>query len=61
MLHVQPSECLVVEDALAGIDAAVAGGFSSAGIGEAATHDQVTFKLQKITDILNIQGGKYEY
>lgn len=61
MLHLQPSECLVVEDALAGIDAAVAGGFSSAGIGEAATHDQVTFKLQKITDILNIQGGKYEY
>ncbi|HBA64547.1 MAG TPA: beta-phosphoglucomutase [Lachnospiraceae bacterium] len=55
MLHLQPSECLVVEDALAGIDAAVAGGFSSAGIGEAATHDQVTFKLQKITDILNIQ------
>lgn len=58
MLHLQPSECLVVEDALAGIDAAVAGGFSSAGIGEAATHDQVTFKLQKITDILNIQGEK---
>ncbi|WP_070040666.1 beta-phosphoglucomutase [Robinsoniella peoriensis] len=54
MLHLQPAECLVVEDALAGIDAAVAGGFSSAGIGEAATHNQVTFKIQKVADILNL-------
>lgn len=54
MLHLQPSECMVVEDALAGIDAAVAGGFGSAGIGEAATHAQVTFPIQKVSDILAI-------
>ncbi len=54
MLHLQPSECMVVEDALAGIDAAVAGGFGSAGIGEAATHDQVTFPIQKVSDILTL-------
>lgn len=30
---------MIVEDALAGSDAAVAGGFRSAGIGEAAIHD----------------------
>lgn len=54
MLHLQPSECMVVEDALAGIDAAEAGGFSSAGIGEAATHDQVTFPIQQVSDILTI-------
>ena len=33
VLHLQPSECMIVEDALAGIDATVAGGFRSAGIG----------------------------
>lgn len=38
MLHLQPSECMIVEDALSRIDAAVAVGFRSAGIGEAAIH-----------------------
>lgn len=46
-LGLQPETCLVVEDALAGIEAAVAGGFDSAGIGEAATHPQVIWPLKK--------------
>ena len=54
VLHLQPSECMIVEDALAGIDATVAGGFRSAGIGEAAAHAQVTFPIQKVSDILAI-------
>ena len=41
-----PEACLVVEDALAGIDAAVAGGFDSAGVGEAATHEKVTYPME---------------
>ena len=32
----KPENCMVVEDALAGIEAAYAGGFESAGIGEFA-------------------------
>lgn len=48
-LGLQPETCLVVEDALAGIEAAVAGGFDSAGIGEAATHPQVIWPLKKIS------------
>ncbi len=45
-LGMDPEACLVVEDALAGIDAAVAGGFDSAGVGEAATHEKVTYPME---------------
>lgn len=53
-LRLKPEECLVVEDALAGIDAAVAGGFSGAGIGEAATHSQVDYPIKTFADLLDI-------
>ncbi|GHV16608.1 beta-phosphoglucomutase [Clostridia bacterium] len=41
-----PPDCLVVEDAQAGVEAAAAGGFDSAGIGDAresATYQLITF------------------
>lgn len=53
-LDLSPKDCLVVEDAMAGIDAAIAGGFHSAGIGEAARHDKVDYPLHTITDLLAI-------
>ena len=53
-LHLQPAECLVVEDAIAGVDAAAAGGFASAGIGEAAAHKEVTYRLRTFADLLQI-------
>lgn len=49
-----PEECLVVEDAAAGIEAAIAGGFQSAGIGEAATHEKVTFPLKNFGDLIKV-------
>jgi len=49
-----PADCLVVEDALAGIDAAIAGGFHGAGIGEAAKHEHVTYVLKTFADLLNV-------
>lgn len=52
-LGLEPSNCLVVEDAIAGIDAAVAGGFHSAGIGEAAGHEKVTYPLKTFADLLD--------
>lgn len=52
-LGLEPSDCLVVEDAIAGIDAAVAGGFRSAGIGEAAGHEKVTYPLKTFADLLD--------
>lgn len=48
------SECLVVEDACAGISAASAGGFDSAGLGDAAKDKNVTWALNKFGDLKNI-------
>ncbi len=53
-LGLEPEDCLVVEDALAGIDAALAGGFDGAGIGEAAEHKDVTHSLKTFADLLNV-------
>lgn len=50
----KPEDCLVVEDAKAGIDAAVSGGFKSAGIGEASEHPQVTYAIKSFGDLLDI-------
>jgi beta-phosphoglucomutase len=57
MLGEQPADCLVVEDALAGIEAAYRGGFQSAGIGEAATHAHVTYPIKTFSDLKEICKG----
>ena len=49
-----PEECLVVEDALAGILAAHHGGFHSAGLGEAAESEYVTYPLNTFRELLMI-------
>lgn len=54
MLELQPEECLVVEDAAAGIEAAIAGGFASAGIGEAAAYPKVTYPLERFSGLLEL-------
>lgn len=53
-LSEKPKDCLVVEDALAGIEAAVRGGFKSAGLGEAALHEQVTYSMENFRDLLKL-------
>ena len=53
-----PGKCLVVEDAKAGILAAKAGGFDSAGLGEAATSAFVTYPLQSFSDLLKLDGNR---
>lgn len=50
-IHLAPKDCLVVEDAKAGVDAAVAGGFDCAGIGDAAGYDKVDWPLQNFGDL----------
>ena len=52
----QPSDCLVVEDAEAGIEAAYRGGFESAGLGDATKHEHVTHKLESFKDLLGVCG-----
>lgn len=54
LLHVRPEAALVVEDAAAGIQAAVAGGFASAGLGEAASAPGVTYPLEEFTQLLRL-------
>lgn len=53
-LHMIPSDCLVVEDAKAGIEAAKAGGFDSAGLGEAAESEAVTHAMKSFSDLIGI-------
>lgn len=53
-LNEQPEDCLVVEDAKAGIEAACAGGFKSAGLGEAFEHPNVTYKMESFKDLLKV-------
>ncbi|MBQ6888188.1 MAG: beta-phosphoglucomutase [Lachnospiraceae bacterium] len=53
-LGLEESKCLVVEDAKAGILAAHNGGFKSAGLGEAADSELVTYPLKTFSDLLNI-------
>lgn len=53
-LGLEPGDCLVVEDAVAGINGAAAGGFDSAGIGEAAACEKTTWKLETFSDLLKI-------
>ena len=54
MLDETPESCLVVEDAMAGIEAACKGNFQSAGIGEAAKHSNVTYPIRTFSDLLKL-------
>lgn len=53
-LHMSPDDCLVVEDARAGVEAAKAGGFDSAGLGEAAESEAVTHAMKSFSDLIGI-------
>lgn len=54
LLGLPPRECLVVEDAAAGIRAALAGGFEAAGLGEGAKCEGTTYRLSSFADLLAI-------
>lgn len=53
-LKLPVSECLVVEDAEAGLLAAKNGGMDSAAIGDAVKSDLPQYKLETFSDLLNI-------
>lgn len=54
MIGLTPSQCLVVEDAFTGIDAAQRGGFMSAGIGDAARYAKADYRLEHLGDLIRI-------
>lgn len=53
-LGLEAKECLVVEDAKAGIEAAWTGGFDSAGLLEAAEYDKTVYPLKNFCSLLQI-------
>jgi len=53
-IGLSPDECMVVEDATAGIDAAVDGGFEAIGIGDAAGYWRTNYPIQKLSDLLQL-------
>ena len=55
-IDMKPADCLVVEDAKAGIQAAVSGGFDSAGLGEAADCGMATYAMKTFGDLKKICG-----
>ena len=55
-LSLPPARCLVVEDAQSGIAAAKAGGFDSAGVGDAAAF--ATYPMERVSDLIAICGVK---
>lgn len=56
-LAAEPGDCLVVEDAEAGIDAGVSGGFHTAGIGPAEKYGKTEFPIRDLSDLLPVLGG----
>lgn len=53
-LKLLPTECFVVEDSIAGIDASNKGGIPSVAIGDACKYDNATYKIKRLIDILNL-------
>lgn len=53
-LHLLPNECLVVEDAFAGIKAANDGGFTSVAVGDATKDKSAHHRLEDIKELLNL-------
>ena len=53
-LSLPPEECIVIEDAEAGIDAANAGCFDSVGIGPAASLQKARYSISSLSDLLKL-------
>jgi len=52
MIGLSPESCLVVEDAHAGVEAAVAGGFDCAAVGDARDDERAKWHLERFSDLL---------
>ena len=51
-IHLDPSVCLVVEDAHAGVQAAKAGGFACAAMGDAKDDERADYHMSSFADLL---------
>ena len=55
-LGISPQYCLVVEDAKAGVEAAIAAGMDCVAIGDAVSYHIAQYELDKLSDLLSILG-----
>lgn len=53
-LSLKPEQCIVVEDAHAGIQAAKAGGFLAVGIGDAATAEKTDYPISSLHELVSL-------
>lgn len=53
-LDLECSECYVVEDAKAGVDAGRAGGFTTIALGDAYGYEKADYSIKDFSEILNI-------
>jgi beta-phosphoglucomutase len=49
-----PANCIVVEDAFAGIDAAKAAGMTGVGIGDAASYEKADHHIRAFSELLDL-------
>ncbi len=54
LLGLPPRDCLVVEDAHAGVEAASAGGFDCAAMGDAKDDPRAAYHLKRLSDLLKV-------
>ncbi|WP_099466659.1 beta-phosphoglucomutase [Konateibacter massiliensis] len=54
LLGKEPKNCIVVEDAYAGIDAAKSGGMTAIGIGDATGYEKADFKISSFEELKEI-------
>ena len=50
LVDTDPADCMVVEDAEAGVEAALAGGMDVLGLGDAVANSSATYKAQSLAD-----------
>ncbi len=53
-LNLEVSDCVVIEDAVAGVEAGLAGGFHVIAIGDATKSDLPTMKIEKFEDLIKL-------
>ena len=56
LIGLRPADCLVVEDAHVGVEAAVTGGFDCAAMGDAKDDDRAVLHLNRFSDLRKLMG-----